>query len=200
MARLTAAKGFSVTFDAWSDQSKLGWLALTGQYYMDHRACNSILGIRPLPARHTAEAIQSCVEEILADFALKPSDVIQAVTDNASVMTKACKLLNIPRSPCIAHLLQLIVARVFAKSKTITEEDNIDKSATMTEELDTDETDEIISEDNPGAIFFEAGSLILQAAGKIANTIRNSTRLTAQYLTAFAGTDKVCFLFAPLSQ
>jgi len=73
-----------------------------------------------MPAEHTADVIASLSREILEDFNLSTANIITAVTDNASVMIAACRELGVERSPCLAHLLQLVVAAVLTKPTTTT--------------------------------------------------------------------------------
>jgi len=188
---IRSSGGLSVTFDVWTDASKRGWLALTGHYFHDGVLKSAVMGVRDLPAHHSGEAIGSKVIEILADFQLEPKDVVMAVTDNALVMLKACRILNIARSPCLAHLLQLIVASVFSAPKKSNESNlSADMQAqTATEELEAleEEVEDAVNE----SYHFADGYAALHAAGSIAATIRNSSVLTAHYLAGFMATNKV---------
>jgi len=195
---MKTTKGVSVTFDAWTDSAKLGWLGVTGHYLQGGLMMRSVLGVRPLPAHHTAEAIRDAVEAILAEVGL--TNVVQAVTDNASVMIKACRLLGIPRSPCIAHLLQLVVASVFSSKSAANASADAELGAHTAaietddeiEEQEEEEEEALVIATARQALFFAEGCDILNAAGKIAAAIRNSTSATAAYLAAF-NDGKVCF-------
>jgi len=120
--QLKVAGKFAITFDAWSDNAKQGWLAITAHYWTD-RLTSGVLGVRQLYGSHTAAAIADTCKEIFEDMKVSLQDVITAVTDNAQVIIAACNLLNIPRSPCLAHLLQLAMNSVlsYPKKKVTTE-------------------------------------------------------------------------------
>lgn len=145
----------------------------------------------------TAEVLQDSIQEILEDVHLQPSDIIEMVTDNAEVMLKLCRLLDFSRSPCLAHLIQLIVAAVFGKKKGRQDEEALPQGEPTEEDENAlvqgePTEEEKVDHAETGDTHFADGCAALAAASKVVTVIRSSSLLSYTYMASFMGTEKVC--------
>jgi len=110
----------ALDFDGFTSRATVGWLG--GNVFYFHRGlkkCRS-LGAVQLPPSHTGEVQAAHVTLLLNQVGLQPADIFVAITDNASVVDVACTHLGIPRLPCMAHTLNLVLKDVFANEKETT--------------------------------------------------------------------------------
>ena len=91
------------------------FLAVTCHFCNDKWVHQSILlRIQHLKERHTGEHVAKWLKRILDVFQLRER-VLCIVSDNASVMSNAAELLNLPWAGCWGHTLQLCVQKVFER-------------------------------------------------------------------------------------
>jgi len=193
--QLKAAGRFSITLDAWSDNSKRGWLAVTVHYWSGTKLASATGGVRDLPGEHTAEVLADKTFEILDDLQQTTENVVVAVTDNATVMNATCRILGVDRSPCLAHLLQLVVSTPLTKKYKKPAESVEPNDGTvdeLVEELTEDvpvngqyDDEEVEAPAVPDDAFCAEAFDILQICGAIVNKIRSSITLTEQFKQAF---------------
>lgn len=98
-----------VTFDSWTDRYRhTSYLIFTYHYIDDWELKSTVLKTTCFPYRHFGENIKMAFEEMLDEFQLNEK-IISVVTDNGSNMILAAKLLNLSRSPCLAHRIQSLI-------------------------------------------------------------------------------------------
>ena len=100
---------FSLTFDLWSSRRSQCYLTLHLFFINDcDKLIHYCLCTKQLDGRHTSEALSQEIGNILLEFGIS-NNVFHATTDNGNDVRKACRILNIEHSGCIAHLLHLVI-------------------------------------------------------------------------------------------
>lgn len=98
-----------VTFDAWTDRYRHTSYLIYTHHYIDNWELKCIvLKTTAFPYRHLGINIKAAFEEMLDEFELNDK-VISLVTDSGANMVLAAQLLELPRSPCLAHRIQSLI-------------------------------------------------------------------------------------------
>ncbi|XP_055634138.1 E3 SUMO-protein ligase ZBED1-like [Toxorhynchites rutilus septentrionalis] len=103
------APAVCVTCDSWTSMTNTGFYALTAHFIDKNGTLKSyLLECSEFTSRHTGENIAKWVSDVLRKFGIE-SKTIVIVTDNASNMKSAAKILNMRQLGCFAHSLSLVV-------------------------------------------------------------------------------------------
>ncbi len=118
-AKLSECSYLSCTTDIWTS-GHWSFLAVIGHYWdkLDGKLQTSFLDCARFWGNHTGEAIRDEFEQIFADYKIR-SKVLMAVTDNASNVVKAIKLMEIRHLSCYAHCLNLVFTDTLKESLTL---------------------------------------------------------------------------------
>ena len=68
-----------------------------------------LLVCKDIGIEHAGANVAQGVNDILAVYKLSKTNILQAVVDNGGNIEKACRLLDVGFSNCVAHTLKLIV-------------------------------------------------------------------------------------------
>ena len=93
MDSLRQVSQVSLTLDLWSNRQMKSFLGITAHFIHNFNLCSAMLACRRFRGSHTGESILHQYQSIVADFELN-GKVHSVITDNASNMTKAFRLLE----------------------------------------------------------------------------------------------------------
>lgn len=106
---LSKTSHVSITTDIWTSSQTQAFLSVTAHYVTDAFELQSaVLRTVHMTTNHTGENIANELTKVIEEFSLREK-LVAIVSDNASNMTAAVKLLGIRHLPCFAHTLNLIV-------------------------------------------------------------------------------------------
>lgn len=115
----TAPEHATITFDCWTDSAKHNaYVTYTYHYMHDWSIRTVVLKTAMLSKPHTGERLQENFEEMIREYDLS-SKRITVVTDGGSNVVKACRLMNISRFGCIAHILHNVITRDLMKNTSM---------------------------------------------------------------------------------
>ncbi|KAM4560530.1 zinc finger BED domain-containing protein 4-like [Odontesthes bonariensis] len=113
----------SFTTDIWSSSvAPMSLLSLTAQWIDSSFALRrATLHVQEFRGSHTAERIQTAMENMLNNWAIDNTRVHVIVRDNAANMKKAMKDMMVPSVGCVAHSLQLCVHEGLLSQRSVTD-------------------------------------------------------------------------------
>lgn len=104
----------AITCDGWTSQNNDSYLGVTCHFLREDAGAGSFvlesaaLDTVPILKDEKAESLARILPSIFKEWNIKDK-VCCLVTDNAAVMKKTAKLLNVTHIPCFAHSLNLII-------------------------------------------------------------------------------------------
>lgn len=115
----TTPEHATITFDCWTDSAKrTAYVTYTYHYMHDWSIRTVILKTAMLAKPHTAERLQKNFEEVIREYELSDKK-LTAVTDGGSNVKKACELMKLSRSGCIAHILHNVITRDLMRNTSV---------------------------------------------------------------------------------
>ena len=121
-----AVGNVSITTDCWTSHATESYMTVAAHFVNNEYELKSyVLQTRELDERHTAEHLAKELENCALEWGLNKPTV---VSDNASNILKAVKILNWRSVPCLAHTINLaaktglrvnFVSKLLAKSRDI---------------------------------------------------------------------------------
>ncbi|XP_070132602.1 E3 SUMO-protein ligase ZBED1-like [Drosophila bipectinata] len=108
---LSSIKYCAITTDGWTSRANDHYLSVTCQFFTDNfKLKSAVLSTNKLvcDTNQNSENIADSLRIVLADWEIMHK-VTAIVSNNASSMIKACKLLEKRHMPCFAHTLNLVV-------------------------------------------------------------------------------------------
>ena len=107
------ARYFAASTDLWSSKANHPYLSFTVHFISKSWDLNSYcLDTVPIFEDHTGQNLADAIQDILANWELKPEDLVGTTTDNGSNFIAAFNLLDWPRISCFGHNLDLAINKV----------------------------------------------------------------------------------------
>ena len=102
-------KYVALTSDLWTSKQILGYITVTFHYINEvWELCSRVLDTLNVDKDHTAENLAEELQKVAEEWRVD-GNISCIITDNASNMVVAIKLLGWQHLPCFAHTLNLIV-------------------------------------------------------------------------------------------
>ncbi|KAJ3632376.1 hypothetical protein MTP99_009388 [Tenebrio molitor] len=95
-------------------------MTVTCHFLKEKKLVSTVLDTLQLAGTHNAENISTCLQDIIKTWKLD-GKVLAVVTDNASNMLLACKIIKLEHLPCFAHTLNLTVEDGIKKTENLEE-------------------------------------------------------------------------------
>lgn len=109
----------TITFDCWTDCAKRTSYVTYTYHYMDSWTIKTaVLRTAMMAKPHTAERLLYDFEETIREYKLTEKK-LTVVTDGGSNVVKACRLMNMNRAGCIAHILHNVISRDLMKNSSV---------------------------------------------------------------------------------
>lgn len=122
----TEAISGCITTDCWTSRNNAGYIAITFHFIENNFLLKSVLlSCHEFSDSHTSQNLSQKIKSIIQEWNLE-NKIIFAVSDNASNIQLALKILQIKHFGCFAHTLNLIVQGALAL-----ESDLLDKIKTI---------------------------------------------------------------------
>jgi hypothetical protein len=124
---LPAGSKISIALDCWTSPFSQAFLAITGYFIdIDWVYREVLLGFKPLHGAHTGANMSSVLLETLVDHRIQDR-VFGITTDNASnnktlvdsLQQALSDDINLIRSPCLAHVIQLSLNQLLDRLKAV---------------------------------------------------------------------------------
>ncbi|KAL4121559.1 hypothetical protein QTP88_014050 [Uroleucon formosanum] len=123
---VTEAISGCITTDCWTSRNNAGYIAITFHFIDNNFLLKSVLlSCHEFSDSHTSQNLSQKIKSIIQEWNLE-NKIIFAVSDNASNIQLALKILQIKHFGCFAHTLNLIVQGALAL-----ESDLLDKIKTI---------------------------------------------------------------------
>jgi hypothetical protein len=110
--RIAESGWIILAIDSWSQKGTFDKYFGVHCFVYDSKVNNSVqsifLDFTNSEESKTADYLQKCLENTMAQYEIPKSKVLCIITDGGSNMKKLCDLMDIPRFPCFAHLLNLV--------------------------------------------------------------------------------------------
>jgi hypothetical protein len=118
---LETVESVALTTDLWtSNYSTISYMTVTCHFLKEKKLVSTVLDTLQLAGTHNAENISTCLQDIIKTWKLD-GKVLAVVTDNASNMLLACKIIKLEHLPCFAHTLNLTVEDGIKKTENLEE-------------------------------------------------------------------------------
>ena len=109
-SKLMQAEHFSATIDLWTSSATAPFMSLTIHFVDSEWSLRSFcLGTFPLYENHTGQNLSEPVTDVLANWDLKPDQLVATTTDNGSNIVAGFRSLGWLRVSCFGHNLDLAI-------------------------------------------------------------------------------------------
>lgn len=121
MNELMETSFVALTTDIWTSSQTQAYLSVTAHYITrQFQLTSAVLKTVNMTTTHTGENIAAELTKVIYEFSLK-GKVVAVVSDNASNMTAAVRILGLRHLPCFAHTLNLIVRAALQETPGVTQ-------------------------------------------------------------------------------
>lgn len=107
---------FALTTDGWKANSGKKFIIITLHAYVERKLMYLALQLPQIDVQNVAN-MKLAIEEAIKKFGLNSNCAVALVTDGAANMLALCRGLNIVRSPCVAHYVQLFLKKILSVCK-----------------------------------------------------------------------------------
>lgn len=107
---------FALTTDGWKANSGKKFIIITLHAYVERKLMYLALQLPQIDVQNVAN-MKLAIEEAIKKFGLNSNCAVALVTDGAANMLALCRGLNIVRSPCVAHYVQLFLKKILSPTK-----------------------------------------------------------------------------------